>query len=85
MTRFIQHHTLYERIPMKSSSVLPDEGFGEMTLELSDGLTFQVYCNPRSEQTYAPVKHRVMVICSCGKHVPFGRMGQHYRIGKCNA
>jgi hypothetical protein len=74
---WLQHHELYKLVPMKSKTILPDEGFGPRDIEMSPGLTFPVYCNPKTDGS-----HRVMVKCSCGKDIPFGRMGQHYRAHK---
>jgi hypothetical protein len=74
--RWIQNGELYKRLPMKHVSILPDEGFTARCIELSPGLYFPVYCDPKKPGR--PV-HRVKVMCSCGKTIPFGRMGQHYR------
>jgi hypothetical protein len=88
--RFIHSWKLYERIPMKSKSILLDEGFDKRKVNLVDAndgrplMAFEVYCKPKP----APGirwGHRVMVICDCGKHVPFGRMGQHWGKPTCGA
>ena len=81
--RWHQTWQLYDLIPMKGKSVLPDEGFPARPVVLnSAGQTFLVYCKPKPNKGYA--KHRVMAICDCGRHVPFGRMHQHYRkTDKC--
>ena len=81
--RFIQAWQMYNRIPMKSKSILPDEGFEPRRVILCDetGDGWNVYCKPKPGTGYA--KHRVMVVCDCHRHIPFGRMGQHYR--KCKA
>jgi hypothetical protein len=91
MARFIQAWKMYDLIPMKSKSILPDEGFDTRSLVIMEddrnhSLTemeraFPVYCLPKPNQGYA--KHRVMVICDCGKHVPFGRMHQHWAKPTC--
>lgn len=85
--RFIQTWKMYERIPMKSTSILPDEGFEARPVELAEpnkagqSLILPVYCKPKPA-VGVRWGHRVMVMCDCGKHVPFGRMGQHYPAHK---
>lgn len=87
-TRFAQAYQMYDRIPMKSATILPDEGFDARWVNVldsrmeSEGMKMLVYCLPKPNKGYA--KHRVMVICDCGRHVPFGRMSQHYRKPTCN-
>lgn len=91
MARFIQAWKMYDLIPMKSKSILPDEGFDTRSLVIMEDdrnhsltemeRTFSVYCLPKPNKGYA--KHRVMVICDCGRHVPFGRMGQHWAKPTC--
>lgn len=90
--RWHQTWQLYGMIPMKHKSVLPDEGFSTRRMPLnSAGQTFIVYCEPKAELPEGQVrswrnkssKHRVFAICDCGRHVPFGRMGQHYTV-KCS-
>lgn len=85
---FAQTWQMYARIPMKNKSILPDEGFAPRLVNImasdweSEGMRFEVYCKPKP----APGirwGHRVMVICECGKHIPFGRMNQHYRKPPC--
>lgn len=91
MTRFIQAWKLYPQLPMKHSSTLPDEGFPPRPIVLAsspDGepLTFMVYCTSKAEKALTekgPRGARVIVHCKCGKHVPFGRMGQHYGRSQC--
>lgn len=74
------YHTrqMYAQIDMKSVSVLPDEGFAPRLMQVSDQLgDFMVECKPKP----APgVRwgHRLVVHCDCGRHVPFGRMNQHW-------
>ena len=90
--RFKQAWKMYPLLPMEKGK-LPDAGFGVRTLEIGDGnwsvpSDFQVYCKPRVIQANPSwknksSKHRVYVICDCGRHVPFGRMGQHY-TPKCS-
>lgn len=78
--RFIQAYKMYERIPMAAQSILPHEGFPTRMVPITDnGEQFPVYCKPKPKPTER-WGHRVMVICPCGRHVPFGRMGQHYSI-----
>lgn len=83
--RFAHTWKMYDRIPMKTKSILPDEGFGSRMVDISgsDTVMYQrpVYCLPKPNKGYA--KHRVMVICECGTHVPFGRMHQHYGKPTC--
>lgn len=91
MPRFIQAWKMYDLIPMKSKSILPDDGFDIRPVEIMEQRrendltiqerTFEVYCLPKPNKGWA--KHRVMVICDCGKHVPFGRMGQHFAKPTC--
>lgn len=81
--RFIQAHQMYKRIPMKCKSILLDAGFSVRRVDITgNGGLFDVYCKPKPE---AGVRwgHRVMVICPCGQHVPFGRMGQHFNRKRC--
>jgi hypothetical protein len=74
---------MYERIPMKNKSILPDEGFAARNVVISDdGLVMPVSCKPKPK----PGEwwgHRVMVHCGCNREIPFGRMGQHWP--KCTA
>lgn len=83
--RFLQSYKLYEMLPMKQSSILPDEGFAPRALCLTtdrwnqnhDAVVLPVSCKPKP----APGTrwgHRVMVHCSCGRLIPFGRMCQHW-------
>jgi hypothetical protein len=78
MAYWIQHEDLYKLVPMKSSSVLPDEGFEPRPIVLKENLPpFMVSCVPKAltpRQT-----HRVLVHCTCGRKIPFGRMTQHFR------
>lgn len=83
MTRFRWYHNwqVYAQLPMKHTSVLPDEGFEAREVELTyDGDKFMVMCLPKSQQV-GHWGHRVMVLCECNRQIPFGRMGQHYE--KC--
>lgn len=73
---WLQNGQLYQLLPMKCKTRLPDEGFQPMPIELKPGLTFDVYCEGPNRG-----KHRIFAVCHCGRHIPFGRMGQHYR--KC--
>jgi hypothetical protein len=90
MTRFIQNWKMYERIPMKNSKTLPDEGFEPRLVDIIDNPAgfrpFLVYCNPKADKRVprGSGKHRVIVICNCGRHIPFGRMGQHYKRSVCS-
>jgi hypothetical protein len=82
--RWHQTWKLYDLIPMKSKSILPDEGFAPRPIPLNSAQqVFQVYCKPKPAPRTSWAKHRVFAICDCGRHVPFGRMGQHYTI-KCS-
>lgn len=86
MIRFHQCWQMYPLLPMKAVSRLPDEGMEERLVQigwdLKTGAPFRamVYIKPRP----APgVRwgHRVITICpDCGKHVPFGRMNQHWPV-----
>lgn len=78
-------HEMYKALPMVAVSRLPDEGFDVRLVNVASkwskdivGYNLPVYCKPKP-----PVGvrwgHRVMVICPCGKHVPFGRLGQHWK------
>jgi hypothetical protein len=63
---------------MKVQTVLPDDGFEPRSIVLRDDLPpFMVYCKPKP---LPGVRwgHRVMVKCTCGRDIPFGRMCQHY-------
>lgn len=73
MQRFHQNGVLYTKLPMKHVSALPDDGFPVMNVEVGPDLVRPVYCKPKGKGS-----HRVIVICDCGKHVPFGRMNNHY-------
>lgn len=80
MAHWLQAWQLYDLIPMKVKTVLPDEGFDPRPIVLKSDLpAFQVYCKPKPKPSER-WGHRVMVICTCGKHVPFGRMNQHFPI-----
>lgn len=72
--RWLQNWELYKHLNMKHKTILPDEGFPARPVELSPGLTFDVYCMPKGRG-----KHRVFAQCTCGLDIPFGRMHQHYR------
>jgi hypothetical protein len=77
--RFICAWQMYKRIPMKATSILPDEGFPPRHVEITEDtkMSFRVYCKPKPKpgQRWG---HRIMVECTCGKDVPFGRMSQHF-------
>lgn len=83
----IKHaHEMYRVIPMKNVSILPDEGFEVRQLDVASKwnghpYTLPVYCKPKPA---AGVRwgHRVFAICNCGKHVPFGRLNQHFKACK---
>lgn len=68
--RWMQHHQLYPLLGMKAGDHLPKEGFTKVI----DGV--RIICEPA---TGARSKHRLKVNCSCGKLIPFGRMGQHMK------
>lgn len=53
---------------------LPDEG---MPVREVQGV--QVYVKPRTIGSLKPHRcaHRVFAICTCGRHVPVGRLHQH--------
>ena len=82
--RWLQAWQLYDLVPMKAKSRLPDYGFPPMNVELTPGLVFPVWCEPKPP---AGVRwgHRIKVECDCGTVVPFGRMCQHYDSAKCEA
>jgi hypothetical protein len=83
--RFAQAWELYERIPMKGISVLPDEGFAPRTVNIArrgspdqprPPIYMPVRCRPKPQ----PGKrwgHRLLVQCDCGQEVPIGRMVSH--------
>jgi len=83
--RFINHFELYERIPMKCETVLPDEGFEMREVVLTaHGDSFKVYCLAKDNpERKSRISHRVFVVCACGKDIPFGRMGQHFNARPC--
>lgn len=67
---------VYELLPMKAVSRLPDEGFGDRPIVLRDDLPpFQVMCLPPRGG-----RHRLMVTCICNRMIPLGRMGQHWKV-----
>ena len=71
--RWFQAYKVYPQLPMKHQSVLPDEGFSRRLIQLNtDRQLFPVSCYPKGKG-----KHRVVVHCTCGREIPFGRMGQH--------
>jgi hypothetical protein len=73
--RFHQAWKMYDLIPMKHKSILPDEGFATRDVDITgNGMIMPVYCKPKGKGS----KHRVFVICDCGRDIPFGRMGQHF-------
>jgi len=76
--QFYQTRKMYAQLPMKAVSVLPDEGFPPRPAYISDQLpAFMIECKPKP----APGTrwgHRVMVRCTCGRDIPFGRMNQHW-------
>jgi hypothetical protein len=79
--RIKQAHEMYRVIPMKSATVLPDAGFEVRLVDVAskwNGHAYElpVYCTPK---TGAYAKHRVFAVCNCGRHVPFGRLGQHFK------
>lgn len=66
------HDELYPLIGLRSEAHLPVDGMPATTV---DG--WIVYVRPKSNPTIR--KHRVMAVCKqCGKHLPFGRMNQHW-------
>jgi hypothetical protein len=79
MVWFYHYSQVYKQIPMKCATVLPDEGFGNRYIRLSDtpGFSFYVYCKPKGKGS-----HRLFVKCDCGRDIPFGRMGQHWNTHK---
>jgi hypothetical protein len=63
----------------------PDQGIPLKTYDFGNG-PFQLYVNPRNKVEMKEVpfrrqrhgmKHRAYVICTCGLHVPVGRLSQH--------
>jgi hypothetical protein len=57
-----------DRLPSSHGTALLDGGF-------------QVYVKPLGERTTHKRRFslRLTIICTCGKHIPAGRMGQHLR------
>lgn len=55
---------------------LPDEG-----MDVREIQGVQVYVKPRNpkptDRRVRSSKHRVIAICTCGQHVPVGRLHQH--------
>ena len=79
-----QAHEMYAVIPMKSKTVLPDEGFEPRLVDVASKwnghpYNLMVYATPK---TGAYAKHRVFAVCNCGRHVPFGRLRQHFKACK---
>lgn len=79
--RFAHTWKMYDRVPMKRKSVLPDEGFPAMPVNIAQSdeepVIRMVSCKPKPGPTER-WGHRVMVHCGCGREIPFGRMNQHY-------
>lgn len=85
---FFMASDMYARIPMKVKTVLPDEGFPLRVLQVhGNGMKLPVYCKPKNPlgpvNTWGHrrriVTHRLIALCPCGRHVPFGRLGQHIK------
>jgi hypothetical protein len=74
--RFYQTWKIYPQIKMKRGSVLPDKGFFQVPMQVHDRLMLYVHCLPKGK---GGAKHRVIATCLCGRKVPFGRLGQHYK------
>lgn len=86
MRYFLDHWQMYRALGLKVTDHLPSEGMPEREVTVrynNDGspeLTLPVYVKPPQNG-----KHRVIAICNCGKHVPFGRLGQHRKGLDCIA
>lgn len=67
--RFLQSHELMPLLGFTYGQHLPKEGFPPRELQ---GVMFK--CLPAK-----PLRkgHRLLVLCGCGRWMPFGRMGQH--------
>lgn len=70
--RFMQHFQLYPLLGIKSGDHLPREGFSKEIGGVAITVLPAAGKGRRSS-------HRVMVHCTCGRKIPFGRMGQHLR------
>lgn len=83
MTYFYHNHQVYPQLPMARVSYLPHSGFEVRPVRLRDGAdgVYMVFCRPRQQGSQA---HRLIAHCHCGAQVPIGRMGRHYRPGRCD-
>ena len=68
----MQSYELRGRLGLKAGHHLPKEGLPPQDV---DGMT--VYVAPMTDPRHR--RHRVLVICQCGEHVPAGRLHQHLK------
>lgn len=77
------HHAwrIYAQLPMKAKTILPDEGCGPMSIEVTEqGQHMEVKVLPKPKPG-VQWGHRVLVHCPmCARWVPFGRMNQHWPV-----
>lgn len=78
----VQHNDIYRLLGLSITKHLPRDG-----LPLRDVQGVPVYVLPKEMAEYQAKQqgkafvHRVFAVCTCGQHVPVGRLGQH----KCHA
>jgi hypothetical protein len=70
--RYLQHHELYPLLGLKPGQHLPYYGFEVIVRGV------HLRCDPASQKGRRS-KHRLKVLCSCGRYIPFGRYGQHHK------
>lgn len=74
--RFGRHATasdMLEFLGLPRTAKLPKEGMPKREIQ-----GVRVYVKPFvSNGSRRTVKHRVIAICTCGRHIPTGRINQH--------
>lgn len=73
--RTIHSHRMMPLLGLKPGGHLPADG---MAPQMVNDIAVYVLSKAEAERTKR--FHRVIAICPCGKHVPFGRMGQHVKV-----
>jgi hypothetical protein len=73
-------HAMYRLLTGRTNGKLPPEGQGDTVVTDDTGQKVIVYVKPLGERKAGQRKrhtHRVYTVCSCGEHVPVGRLHQH--------
>jgi hypothetical protein len=78
--RFKHHSDIYTALGLNPLRHIPVGSVSEQSINVSGRgeppLVLPVYILP---PTPGHRSHRVIAICSCGRHIPTGRLGQHWR------